>query len=305
MGYPEGLNVPANFNPINGRVNYIPPDRNRQHPELARHGAARAGRQFTVDVGYVGNRSRNLMILGDFNQARPNAAGENARCRRAGRSRAISSSRRRSTAARATITRCRPRSSGAIRAGCTCSTRSPGRARATTRPGHLETANGDNSRVNFADIEGDFGLSGYNQPLNNMTTVVWELPFGRDRRWAATCRGARRDRWRLAPDGDQHDGERPAGQPDLLAVGDVQRERAPTYRPNLSGRRLRARRRAEYHQLVQPGERHGPDRLSQPFGNAARNSALGPAYLLDLGLHKPSRSSAAAASKSAWRRSTC
>ena len=25
-GYPEGLNVPANFNPINGRVNYIPPD---------------------------------------------------------------------------------------------------------------------------------------------------------------------------------------------------------------------------------------------------------------------------------------
>ena len=35
--------VPANFNPINGRVNYIPPDNeDRQHPELARHGAARA-----------------------------------------------------------------------------------------------------------------------------------------------------------------------------------------------------------------------------------------------------------------------
>ena len=41
MGYPDGLNVPANFNPINGRVNYIPPDNeHRQHPELARHGAA-------------------------------------------------------------------------------------------------------------------------------------------------------------------------------------------------------------------------------------------------------------------------
>ena len=71
--------MPANFNPINGRVNYIPPDNeHRQHPELARHRcSASCGSQFVVDVAYVGNRSRNLMILGDFNQARPNAAGEN------------------------------------------------------------------------------------------------------------------------------------------------------------------------------------------------------------------------------------
>ena len=49
--------------------------------------------------------------------------------------------------------------------------------------GHLETANGDNSRVNYANIAGEFGLSGYNQPLNNTTSVVWELPFGAGRRW--------------------------------------------------------------------------------------------------------------------------
>ena len=54
--------------------------------------------------------------------------------------------------------------------------------------GHLETANGDNSRVNFADVEGDFGLSGYNQPLNNTTTVVWELPFGAIGAGRRTCR---------------------------------------------------------------------------------------------------------------------
>ena len=58
--------------------------------------------------------------------------------------------------------------------------------------GHLETANGDNSRVNFADIEGEFGLSGYNQPLNNVTTVVWEVPFGRDRRWGGDMHGGGR-----------------------------------------------------------------------------------------------------------------
>ena len=31
-----------------------------------------------VDVGYVGNKSRDILILGDFNQARPNAETENS-----------------------------------------------------------------------------------------------------------------------------------------------------------------------------------------------------------------------------------
>ena len=35
-------------------------------------------RNLLVDVGYIGNKSRDIMILGDYNQARPNAAGENA-----------------------------------------------------------------------------------------------------------------------------------------------------------------------------------------------------------------------------------
>ena len=63
---------------------------------------------FVVDLAYVGNRSDHLMILGDLNQARPNANGENTPLQnRAVRSRAISSSRPRSTAGRATTARCR------------------------------------------------------------------------------------------------------------------------------------------------------------------------------------------------------
>ena len=42
QGYPEGLNVPANFSTLNARVNYIPQGQpHRQRAELARHGAAR------------------------------------------------------------------------------------------------------------------------------------------------------------------------------------------------------------------------------------------------------------------------
>ena len=78
MGYPEGLNVPANFNPLNGRVNYIPPDIKtgqiqNWHVTVQRE----LGANFVVDVAYVANKSEHLMVLGDLNQARPNANGEN------------------------------------------------------------------------------------------------------------------------------------------------------------------------------------------------------------------------------------
>ena len=154
--------------------------------------------------------------------------------------------------------------------------------------GHLETANGDNSRVNFADVEGDFGLSGYNQPLNNTTTVVWELPFGRDRRWASDMPPvveaiARR----MAADRDQHDDERPAGQPDLLAGGGLLGERGADLPAEPVGRRLRPEGEQSITNWFNKANVTIPTDVTQPFGNAPRNVARGPAlYVLDLGLHK-------------------
>ena len=102
--------------------------------------------------------------------------------------------------------------------------------------GHLEVQNGDNSRVNYRDLDGEFGRSGYDQPLNNTTSVVWELPFGKGRRWAANMNpvleGVAR---RLAGRRHQHHDERRADQPVVLADGGVQVSAAPTYRPNLTG----------------------------------------------------------------------
>jgi hypothetical protein len=42
--------------------------------------------------------------------------------------------------------------------------------------GDMETGNGDTAIVNFDNIAGDAGISGYNQPLNNSTGVTWTLP---------------------------------------------------------------------------------------------------------------------------------
>src|SRR5262249_36489605 len=45
--------------------------------------------------------------------------------------------------------------------------------------GHLETANGDNSRVNYADLRSEKGVSSYDQTFNDTTSIVWAIPVGR------------------------------------------------------------------------------------------------------------------------------
>ena len=88
--------------------------------------------------------------------------------------------------------------------------------------GHLEVQNGDNSRVNYRDLEAEFGASGYDQPLNNTTSFVWELPFGKDRRFGNEPEPGRGRRpRRLAPRRHQHDDERRADQPVVHARRDV------------------------------------------------------------------------------------
>ena len=51
----------------------------------------------------------------------------------------------------------------------------------------LETNNGDSAIVNISNIAGDRGPSGYNQPLNNTTSFIVDLPFGKGRRWGSNA----------------------------------------------------------------------------------------------------------------------
>jgi hypothetical protein len=49
----------------------------------------------------------------------------------------------------------------------------------------LETSNGDSAVINIANIAADRGPSGYNQPLNDTTSFIVDLPFGKERRWGS------------------------------------------------------------------------------------------------------------------------
>jgi len=275
MGYPEGLNVPANFNPLNGRVNSIPADLETGrvqswHVSLQRE----LGANFVVDVAYVGNKSDKLMVLADLNQARANASGENATLQA-----------RRPIQGYQFIQSAFAGGKGDYRALQTKVERrfdrgiyflnsfTWSRAR-DNASGHLETANGDNSRVNRANIDGEFGTSGYDQPLNNTTTLVWEPPFGRDTWWGD---------WRFSVVNTMT-----SGLPVNLTfspAANMQVSTVVTHRPNVTGDLYAAEPSAA--QWFNTANITVPTDITQPFGNAARNIARGPAlYSMDLGIHK-------------------
>lgn len=287
MGYPAGLNEPANFNPLNGRVNHIPSDLETGYVQSWHVTVQRElpGRVM-LDVGYVGNRSDHLMILGDLNQARPNANGENTPLQAR---RPIQGYQFIQTAFdggkgdyRALQVKVERRYSDGI---YLLNSFTWSRAR-DNASGHLESSNGDNSRVNYADLDSDFGTSGYNQPLNNTTTLIWEVPFGRERRWGANIGAAANallGGWQLTAINTMTSGApvnlsySPAANFSVSGV--------PTYRPNVTGDIYAAD--PVYTGWFNPANVIIPTDSAQPFGNAPRNVARGPAiYVLDLGLHK-------------------
>jgi Carboxypeptidase regulatory-like domain/TonB-dependent Receptor Plug Domain/TonB dependent receptor len=285
-GYPTGLNVPANFNPLNGRVNYIPPD---THTGNVQSWHVTVQRELLpnllVDVAYIGNHSQNLVILGDFNQARPNAANEDLPLQTRRPIQGYQFIQAAFDGGKASYHALQIKLERRYTQGVyLLNSFTYSRAR-DNASGHLETANGDNSRVNYRDLAGEWGISGYNQPLNNTTTVVWELPFGRNRRWATTLNPVVEGfvgGWRLTAINTMT-----SGLPVNLSYSPsstFQVSGVPTYRPNLTGDVYGDRTVDNYFNrdhVVIPTDR------TQPFGDAPRNVARGPAiYVLDLGLHK-------------------
>ncbi len=78
-GYPTDFVSPARFNPLTARVNFTPKDTRTGYVQSWHFSVQRElPGKWLVDLAYVGNRSNKLIILGDYNQARPNNATDPA-----------------------------------------------------------------------------------------------------------------------------------------------------------------------------------------------------------------------------------
>jgi hypothetical protein len=302
QGYAVGLTAAANFNPALVTSRYIPKDFatgyvQSYHLSLQRQLPGR----FVADLAYVGNKGTHLQILADYNQA--------SICT--------------GTCSNGTLAARRPVTTFGdieIAWGGGSSNYNSLQFKLEKRygnglyllnsftwgrtfdlsSGHLEANNGDNSRVNFANPSSDYGRSSYDQPLSNTTSVIYDLPYGRGRRFgsgAPYIADAVLGGWQVTLINTMT-----SGLPTNLTYTNSTSNGTNvtdlyTYRPNVVGNPVApASNRAKTNTALtgylvkalgagQPGviAPAGPS----PFGNAQRNMVVGPAFFqTDMGLHK-------------------
>ncbi len=288
QGYPTGMTDPSNFSTASTRTNYTPADYRTSYVQSWHFTIQQElAKDLLLDVAYVGNRGNGLMILGDYNQARPLNPGEST----------------------SSVDTRRPLPGFSyIQAsfGGGFSSYHGLQAKIEKKyangfylinsftwskvmdisSGHLESFNGDNSRVNYRNIASERAQGGYNQPLNNTTTFVWEVPYGKGRKWGSGNNwfvDGVLGGWRLTGINLMT-----AGQPVNISYSipsGASVSGAPTYRPNYVGGDIYTDGSNPAFYLNRaafaiPGN-------SQPFGNLGRNIARSPAiYNFDGGAHK-------------------
>jgi len=192
QGYAAGLTSPANFNPLLVNTRYIPPAFSTGYVQSYFASVQRElPGKLVLDLAYVGNVGRHIQVLGDYNQASACLAASLAGC--------PSYQSRRPVPTFGDIEISLPIGTSNYNAlqvklekrmGALYLLNSFTYSRGfDLASGHLETGNGDNSRVNIANPRNDYGPSSYDQPINNTTSVVWDLPYGRGQRWGKDANG--------------------------------------------------------------------------------------------------------------------
>ncbi len=265
LGFPTNFAVPANFNTLTAQARYIPSNNPTGYVQSWHLSVQRElAKDLVLDLAYVGSHGVHLMILADANQAVPNQPGQN-----------LSLQARRPYPNFNFIE---------IAYGAGFSSYNAFQAKLEKRfsrglyllnsftwskaidnaAGHLETYGGDNSRANFANLRNDKGVSSYDQPFNNTTSLVWDLPYGKGRAFGANAPGLVQGvfgGWQFSAINTAT-----SGLPINLTYNPTQQfsvSSAPTYRPNISGNPVTPEGQRTTSELPEPCDRIRADR-SQP-----------------------------------------
>lgn len=252
-----------------------------------------------VDVGYVGNHAVKLVLLADYNQARPLTAAELA----------LPAAQRPSLQARrpiqgfGTISAVLPAAFSNYHALQAKFERRFNRglyvlnsftwSKAIDNVGQvLEEPNGNTGNPqNLYDLAADRGISAYDQPINNTTSFVWDLPLGRGR-WIGgdlpKALDAAIGGWTVSGINTVT-----SGQPiNLRYAPSPVTANLPSFlggvalRPNVSGDPLAPRDERTIDNYFNRNNVSIPS-VTQPFGSAGRNIARSNAFFqFDFGLNK-------------------
>ncbi len=294
-GYPDGFTAPASFDPRRSTVQHIDPNSPSGSVQSWFFSIQRElPGGWLIDAAYVGNTSNNLIIINDINQARPNNPGENTDVEL-----------RRPNLTFSSISALMPfgfsnyhglqwKIEKRSRTGFYFLNSFTWSKAIDNSSQALDSNNGNGPSVqNIYDLNADRGLSNYHRTVNNVTSVVYELPLGKGRRFLGSANAitdALLGGWQVNGIVNLRTGApitltyTPTAQQQVVPVLSVFGRNA--YRPNILRNPLT------------PEDRRGPnsylDRTAvaiptadQPFGNAGRNIVNGFAfYQTDIGIAK-------------------
>ncbi len=315
QGYPTGLTSPANVTAASNlttQARYIPKNLPTGYVQSYHLTVQRQlGPSTTFEASYVGEHGVKIQVLADLNQAAPNAV--TATCNTTVTSGCLTLAQRRPIQTFTTIEESIPAGFLSYNALQTKLEHRSGHglyvlnsftySRAQDNAsGHLDTPDGDNSRVNLANLAGERGPSAYNQPLNDILSVVYDLPYGKGRMFGANAPYALQQAlggWQLTAINSAS-----SGLPVNITYSPnsfqqvspllVQRPNEAPGNPVLP-KSQRVRFNGNQDIEVLKGSVFTPSianpfsipTVNQPYGNAGRNSVrFDPYYNLDLGLHK-------------------
>lgn len=284
-GYPADLTNPTRFNPLVANITYMPRDNKTTSIRSYFVSVQRElVKNVVVDLAYVGNQTKDSLLFANYNQARPNnSAGTIALGARrpipeygditysfnGGRSRYNSfqmrlEGRRGSLTFLSSLTLSKAKDNGA---------------------GSLENPNGNfPAPQDFNNLDAEYTTSAFDQPWNSTISVVWQLPFFKSRKILGG--------WQIAAINNMWAGEAVTFQYTPAAAfvvsGITQDFRgANNYRPNLTCNPTLPADQRTVARYFDPACVVIPTDPSQPFGNAARNTARGDSiYQLDMALSK-------------------
>jgi hypothetical protein len=295
--FTTGIADPAHFNPITSNVDYVDP--NTRWP-MVQNWLLSFQRQITsstvLEVAYNGNHTTRLPIIADYNQANPNLPGAS-----------LGVQARRPIQGFGPITWVDPAGSNNYNG---LSVRAEHR---TTNGLYFlnsftwSKALGDSEQAleaypgytvanpqNIHNLAGEKGPSSFDVTLVNVSSVVYQLPFGKGRKFATGLNPVTEalfGGWEINAIDSAHTGSAinvnygPAAANDV--TGSIADYRGlAVLRPNVSGTSVDQRKGALVNTYF-AGYTFATPPASAPFGNAGRNAFRAPGlWQLDTGINK-------------------
>jgi hypothetical protein len=293
MGYPVGITSPSNFSTASTKTVYVDPTIRWPYVQNWDFTIQRElSKDVLLDVGYIGNHSVGDWVNEDLNQAMPNLPGQALplAARRPDQQYAYVDSN--FSAGFSSYDALQVKLEKRYSHGLTILNSFTWSKAIDNAAGALEMGNGDFQAINRFDAQAQKALSGYDQPLNDTFSVVYNVPVGRGLRYGSSMPSwldAAAGGWIISGINTIASGE-PINltyDPNSAFIATDGTKNSAIYTPNITGDIYPAAGQQTIKEYFNPATVLVPTDVSHPYGNAGRNIGRSNAlFNLDSGVHK-------------------